>query len=633
MKHSKKNFSKPVLFLAASLIACQPVSALGVTFSDLDKVPWPGAETSIQKAADLGLMVGETQNGKTIFRPRDKVSLCETVQLAYKLMVNTKKLTPDDSVTEKWSTTMQTYKIPEWAHPALAQCLEKKIVAITDLSSFMNNGAPREATRERATEILGRALEAAVPSLSAGGSTSFGDNAEISESARPYIALLAQQKIVSGDNQGNFNPKNTLNRSETAVLVSNLYTLLVNSASAPETPSEPVEAAKLEGKIGGMTNFYINFVDSASYYYFSNSGTAKVELNGKSSTLDELLELFRNGTELNAKLTLDSGNRIIAISVTAETSDALTGNITGCSKSSITIEGKTYPLKDSKDVRVYLDGTLRDFDYLLDTYKDGVTLNATLSLNTEKRVSKIEAKTISSNEKKGKITDLAEDEIVLDGSKSKTYEIKDADELSVTINGSKKTFEDLMELFDDDETITATVTADIKNVVSKIAATTKESSSSDKGVIASLTSSKLKLNGGDSFDIKSKAGIDIKIEDGTKESDIDSWDDLELAVKEKKEITVTVKTKNDYVSEITGRVSGVSGTIYDYDKNSLDITTKEDNEYTYEFDDKFQVDNDEINANNKDSFLTWMDEYFKRSDDIKVTLALNSDGYITRIDD
>ncbi len=633
MKHSKKNFSKPVLFLAASLIACQPVSALGVTFSDLDKVPWPGAETSIQKAADLGLMVGETQNGKTIFRPRDKVSLCETVQLAYKLMVNTKKLTPDDSVTEKWSTTMQTYKIPEWAHPALAQCLEKKIVAITDLSSFMNNGAPREATRERATEILGRALEAAVPSLSAGGSTSFGDNAEISESARPYIALLAQQKIVSGDNQGNFNPKNTLNRSETAVLVSNLYTLLVNSASAPETPSEPVEAAKLEGKIGGMTNFYINFVDSASYYYFSNSGTAKVELNGKSSTLDELLELFRNGTELNAKLTLDSGNRIIAISVTAETSDALTGNITGCSKSSITIEGKTYPLKDSKDVRVYLDGTLRDFDYLLDTYKDGVTLNATLSLNTEKRVSKIEAKTISSNEKMGKITDLAEDEIVLDGSKSKTYEIKDADELSVTINGSKKTFEDLMELFDDDETITATVTADIKNVVSKIAATTKESSSSDKGVIASLTSSKLKLNGGDSFDIKSKAGIDIKIEDGTKESDIDSWDDLELAIKEKKEITVTVKTKNDYVSEITGRVSGVSGTIYDYDKNSLDITTKEDNEYTYEFDDKFQVDNDEINANNKDSFLTWMDEYFKRSDDIKVTLALNSDGYITRIDD
>ncbi len=633
MKHSKKNFSKPVLFLAASLIACQPVSALGVTFSDLDKVPWPGAETSIQKAADLGLMVGETQNGKTIFRPRDKVSLCETVQLAYKLMVNTKKLTPDDSVTEKWSTTMQTYKIPEWAHPALAQCLEKKIVAITDLSSFMNNGAPREATRERATEILGRALEAAVPSLSAGGSTSFGDNAEISESARPYIALLAQQKIVSGDNQGNFNPKNTLNRSETAVLVSNLYTLLVNSASAPETPSEPVEAAKLEGKIGGMTNFYINFVDSASYYYFSNSGTAKVELNGKSSTLDELLELFRNGTELNAKLTLDSGNRIIAISVTAETSDALTGNITGCSKSSITIEGKTYPLKDSKDVRVYLDGTLRDFDYLLDTYKDGVTLNATLSLNTEKRVSKIEAKTISSNEKKGKITDLAEDEIVLDGSKSKTYEIKDADELSVTINGSKKTFEDLMELFDDDETITATVTADIKNVVSKIAATTKESSSSDKGVIASLTSSKLKLNGGDSFDIKSKAGIDIKIEDGTKESDIDSWDDLELAIKEKKEITVTVKTKSDYVSEITGRVSGVSGTIYDYDKNSLDITTKEDNEYTYEFDDKFQVDNDEINANNKDSFLTWMDEYFKRSDDIKVTLALNSDGYITRIDD
>lgn len=125
MKYHKKNLSKPVLFLTASLMACQPVSALGVTFSDLDKVPWPGAETSIQKAADLGLMVGETQDGKTVFRPRDSVSLCETAQLAYKVMVNTGKLTADSSVTEKWSTTMQTYQIPDWAYTAVAQCLEK----------------------------------------------------------------------------------------------------------------------------------------------------------------------------------------------------------------------------------------------------------------------------------------------------------------------------------------------------------------------------------------------------------------------------------------------------------------------------------------------------------------------------
>ena len=115
-------------------------------------------------------------------------------------------------------------------------------------------------------------------------------------SARPYIALLAQQKIVSGDNQGNFNPKNTLNRSETAVLVSNLYTLLVNSASAPETPSEPVEAAKLEGKIGGMTNFYIKIaimrlpLSSVSFAFSSvplrksSSSSSRVELLPFSST-------------------------------------------------------------------------------------------------------------------------------------------------------------------------------------------------------------------------------------------------------------------------------------------------------------------------------------------------------------
>lgn len=630
MKHSKKNLSKPVLFLAASLIACQPVSALGVTFSDLDNVPWPGAETSIQKAADLGLMVGETQDGKTVFRPRDKVSLCETVQLAYKLMVNTKKLTTDSSVTEKWSTTMQTYKIPEWAHTALAHCLEKNVVSITDLSSFMKDGAPQEATREKAAEILGRALVAAVPSLSASGSTSFGDNASISESAQPYIALLANQKIVSGDNQGNFNPKNTLNRSETAVLVSNLYTLLSNSASTPETPAAPVEAAKLEGKIGGLTNFYVNFADSASYYYFSNTGTATVELNGKSSTLTELTEMFNNGTEMNAKLTLDSNNRIIAISVTAETSDALTGTITGFSKSSITIDSKTYPIKDPDDVRVYLDGSLRKFDYLLDTYKDGVTLSATLSLNTDKRVSRIEAKTISSNDKKGEITDLSEEEIELDNDKNKTFEIKDADDVAVTIDGTKKNFDDLMELYDDDETINATVTADVNGVVSKIAATTAKKSSSNKGVISSLSSSELKLKGGDSFQVKGKSSIDIEIKDG--KSEIDNWDDLELAVKEKKELTVTVKTSNDSISEISGEVTAVKGEIANFTNSTLKITTKEDNTYTYSFDDKVTVDNSEINAKNLDSLLTWMEEYFRSSDDISATLTLK-DGLITRVDD
>lgn len=632
MKHNKKNLSKPVLFLTASLLACQPVSALGVTFSDLDKVPWPGAETSIQKAADLGLMVGETQDGKTVFRPRDSVSLCETAQLAYKVMVNTGKLTADNSVTEKWSTTMQTYKIPDWAHTAVAQCLEKNIVSISDLSSFMQNGTTASANRETAVEMLGRALEAAIPSMKASGTTSFGDDASISADAKPYIALLAQQKIVSGDTDGKFNPKNTLNRTETAVLVSNLYTLMNNTASVPQTPAvEPVKAEDLEGKIAGLTNFYVNFENSGAYYYFASEGTPTVELNGKTATMAELTEMFANGASMDAKLTLDSSNHITGISVTAERADDGTGTITGISKSSITIGSKSYTITDTEDVKVHLDGALRKFDYLLENFKDGVTMSATVTLNNQNRVSRIEATTISSNDKKGEITDLSKRDIELDNDKNKIYDFEDVDSLSITIDGDKKNFEDLLELYNDDETINATLTVDINGNVSKIVATTNKKASSDKGVISSLSTSELKLKGGNSFTVKAATSIDIDIDDGTKEDKIEEWDDLVTAVEEKKEVTVTVKTKNGSVSEITGEVTAVKGEITSYDKSTIKVKTREDNRYTYAYADKVSVDNKDINANNLDSYLQWMDEYFG-SEDISVTLTLK-DGLVTRIDD
>ena len=113
MKYRKT--ARPLSFLVASLLAFQPVTALAVTFADMNQVPWPGAEVSINKAADLGLVVGETKNGKSYFRPRDTVSLSESCQFAYKVLLQTKKASADASVTEKWATVLNTYKIQDWA--------------------------------------------------------------------------------------------------------------------------------------------------------------------------------------------------------------------------------------------------------------------------------------------------------------------------------------------------------------------------------------------------------------------------------------------------------------------------------------------------------------------------------------
>ena len=97
MKYNKKKH--PIVFLVAALMACQPITAQAVTFADMNQVPWAGAEVSINKAAKLGLVVGETRTGKSYFRPKDSVSLCESAQQAYKVLLNTGKIKADSSIT------------------------------------------------------------------------------------------------------------------------------------------------------------------------------------------------------------------------------------------------------------------------------------------------------------------------------------------------------------------------------------------------------------------------------------------------------------------------------------------------------------------------------------------------------
>lgn len=107
----------------------------------MNQAPWAGAEASINKAASLGLVVGETRNGKNHFRPRDSVSLSESCQLAYKLLIQTGKAKADDSVTQKWTPIMNAYGIQSWAYPAVSYCLENGILATSNLSGFMKNGS------------------------------------------------------------------------------------------------------------------------------------------------------------------------------------------------------------------------------------------------------------------------------------------------------------------------------------------------------------------------------------------------------------------------------------------------------------------------------------------------------------
>ena len=693
MKYRKT--ARPIALALAAMLVIPPVSASAIIFADISQVPWPGAEVSIIKAAELKLVVGETINGKNYFKPKDPVSLTQTCQLAYKLLLETGKATADSSVQEKWSTVMNTYKIQSWAHPAVSFCLEEGIISISDLSGFVSGEVNRSATREQAAEILGRALEVGVPSKTANAtSTIFKDNASISKDAIPYIALLNAEKIVNGDDVGKFNPKSTLNRTETAVMVTNLYEVLKGAA----TTVKPSSLGTQSGTVKDMNSLYVNFENSNAYFLYASTG-ATITLNDESATVSEIVELFKDGNEIKATLTLDSNNRITKMAATCEDAEAeskekLTeGELTKMTyddedeDGTITIDGKTtYRIDDVYSVDIFVtskdeEDEEYDYDDFYDLYQDAKKDKSTITVELKFKkdeVDVIEA-TIkeSKNAKKdlkgdvvGDITKLKynsddEGEIKIKG---KTYEIEDVYDIDIEIDGDEADWDELYEWYEeyeeDDETLYGAVNLDSDDYVEEILVLTKTSTvqgKEEEGEVDEVTFDEDDEEGtitvdGDEYEAPETDYVDIDIEDGN--TTIDSWKELYQAYEDGKTLEVTLDVDGDEVLEITGKVTKAKGRLNTFGDDYLTLKGKKSKvNVKYEFEVSDEDDEDEYEEETQEmledisvdidglsyvenlyEFMEWLEEakadkdlYLTGDDDFTLEFELDKDGYITEI--
>ncbi len=654
-----KKTKHTVALALAAMLACQPLSVYAATFADMNQAPWAGAEASINKAASLGLVVGETRNGKTYFRPRDSVSLSESCQLAYKLLIQTGKAKADDSVTQKWTPIMNAYGIQSWAYPAVSYCLENGILATSNLSGFMKNGSNLPATREQAATILGRALTKGVSSYTANETTTtFLDNSSISTEAKPYVALLKRVGVVNGDDSNKFNPKKTLNRTETAVLVTNLYGVL-EKATTPTTPTTPTNPtiSTQKGTVATMTNFYVNLKDSAAYYMLASGGTT-ITLNGSSATMSDVVKLYKAGTSIDVTLTLDSSLHITKLEATYKETKKTKGSLTKVrynktdKEGSITIDkDSTYSFTDKDDVDIRIDKKSYSLKELYDLFTkaedDKATIEVEVTLDNKGNLTKITGSTKdsdSSDSLKGKISDMSYNKsketgyIKLKGKTTK-YEIDDTEDVTVKIDNKTKTYKDLYKLYDDgDSTITVTLTLNKKDYVTKITATTSDSDSKDDadGNVANVTYKENKDTGtvkigSKTYDIDDVDDVDISITDGSDK--IKTWEDFYNAYKDKKTMNVSATVKNDEVTKITGKVTQAKGELSKLGKNYIKIEGKYSNNiFSYDFDED-NTDNIKVNITNASGVktLTKLIDWLESGDKLDLVLTLDKNGNITKI--
>lgn len=655
-----KKTKHTVALALAAMLACQPLSVYAATFADMNQAPWAGAEASINKAASLGLVVGETRNGKTHFRPRDSVSLSESCQLAYKLLIQTGKAKADDSVTQKWTPIMNAYGIQSWAYPAVSYCLENGILATSNLSGFMKNGSNLPATREQAATILGRALTKGVSSYTANETTTtFLDNSRISTEAKPYVALLKRVGVVNGDDSNKFNPKKTLNRTETAVLVTNLYGVLEKATTPttptiPTTPTNPTISTQ-KGTVATMTNFYVNLKDSAAYYMLASGGTT-ITLNGSSATMSDVVKLYKAGTSIDVTLTLDSSLHITKLEATYKETKKTKGSLTKVrynktdKEGSITIDkDSTYSFTDKDDVDIRIDKKSYSLKELYDLFTkaedDKATIEVEVTLDNKGNLTKITGSTkesSSSDSIKGKVSKVNYDKSDKTGyiqlkNKTTKYYIDDTDDVTVKIDNKTKDYKDLYNLYDDgDSTITVTLTLNKKDYVTKITATTSDSEDDADGNVASVTYKESKDTGtvkigSKTYDIDDVDDVDISITDGSDK--IKTWEDFYNAYKDKKTMNVSATVKNDEVTKITGKVTQAKGELSKLGKNYIKIEGKySNNTFSYDFDED-DTDNIKVSITNASGVktLTKLIDWLESGDKLDLVLTLDKNGNITKI--
>lgn len=651
----KKSF---VAIFSAAAIAVSSLGstiAYGSVFADINDVPWSGAITYIDEAYSLGLMAGYVENNQRYCKPKNNVTYCEAVQLMYAIMSSHSGTSVNSSVVTKWTSTMAANNIPSWAYNAVAYALENSILTQNDISIFISSSSNQNyAKREDVAVIFGKAL-AKVYSLASNPTVSYADKDKVATTSVPYLELLNRLNIMVGDSNNNFNPKVNINRAEMSVLVTKAYnTLKGNTNTNTNTPSGAVTqySGKVSEKTSSGSGYSITVTNSGKSNTFTTTSATKVtDANSKSTTVDKI----GTGDSIVAVCSGGIATAIIIMSQNSESTNSVKGTINSVSTSKIAIisSGKTKEYKiDDEDITVTIDGSNSSLSSLVSKFKGSNNFSATVYLDSDDIVTKIVAT-------KGKSSDGDYDDEAIKSITSSKIKLYGGDDIdlpddtddvtTVEIDGDDDyDFDDLEKKFknlDDDEQMIVkdytTKSGELRTIKVKIDDLDKSSSSSadGTGLVKSISSTKVKLNDGNSYDFPDdEDDVTMKF-DGEKYTDLDDFvSDIDKKLDKDKSVYVEMTIKSKEITKITATTCK---TVEDEEIEEINTSKKritvDGDDYTYTSSTKVSVKDGNSSITSMSKLVTAIDDNGKT---IEVTLVLDDDdnviivtGNVTEIED
>lgn len=341
---------KMAMALAAVLVAGSlPVTASAATFSDINEVSW--ASSTIQAVSDKGLINGYEDG---TFRAKNNVTYSEAMVMIYNLMDKTGNLkTSATNTLSIYQSVLNTYKIPTWSQSTVAYGLSAQILMAADLPKFTTNGVSNPATRQDVAVMFGRALSEKYD-IYAGTGVDYNDSWRISDEAMPYVDLLTRLGIVSGDDNGNFNPTANITRAEMAVIMNKTYDLLTNELS---NTGEITEIVNHDGDYYDidvkMDNGERNKLTISDYNISIYNKDGSKEMPISSLSKGDKVSLVFDGLVITKIYLLDE-------EASAQAKYDVTGYIYSLKESEVNFEsentGETFKYKLDENCTYYLDG-------------------------------------------------------------------------------------------------------------------------------------------------------------------------------------------------------------------------------------------------------------------------------------
>ncbi len=582
----------------AMLMACSSVVPTfgAVTFKDIDDVPWQGAQTFINRAGELEIMVGEVVDGERYFRGKDNVTCFETVQLVYSMLEKTGNLKSTEGVESKWSYVMKQLNVPEWAYPCISYSLEYGIVSMSEVGKFTNasKGTPTYATREAAAVILGKAMSDKYP-LDTDAKLSFSDASSVNDTSVQYVELLARLEIFLGDYNNNFNPKVAINRAEMATIITKAYDKMNtgsssggdnnNSGNTEEKPStDTTIAAGSVISVNDMGSSYLVTIlksDGDKIGLFASSSTNVTNIGGGASTYtalsagDTLKDITYSGADIKSlTITYDADPGLNqSIGKVEGTIDEIYNDIVYINKST----GGTAKYYINANCDYILDGKTVSQKDIFDACEEG-RVDVSVSLNVKGEATKLDCTTKESDYMYGELRDISKSGLTIKKS-GRTYTTDyswtkgEVDDVDFYLEGKSSSYTDVRDAFDDYSTTYVKYVTDSKDDVKRLYVSKYDFEDDDdddstyEGTINDISKRYINFKKSGSSSYKEYSFEDEDVENATLKIDGKTYDyyDFRDKLDDAGSLSATIEVNSkDEVTRITATTknnSDTSGTI------------------------------------------------------------------------